>query len=73
MPTGNILDAPELGTPCYKEQNVGSQWCLPERGSTVRSIPKQMLSIFQTGTANSCPMCVTCRTTTQCYAIVLKL
>ena len=22
MPTGNIPEAPELGTPCYKEQNM---------------------------------------------------
>ena len=26
-PTGNIPEAPELGTPRYKGQNVGSQWC----------------------------------------------
>ena len=23
-----ILEAPELGTPCFNKQNVGSQWCL---------------------------------------------
>ena len=26
-PTGNIPEAPELGTPRYNGQNVGSQWC----------------------------------------------
>ena len=26
-PTGNKPEAPELGTPRYKGQNVGSQWC----------------------------------------------
>ena len=35
MPTGNIPEAPELGTRCYNGQNVGSQWCLLWRGSTV--------------------------------------
>ena len=33
--TGYILEAPELGTPRYNGQNVGSQWCLLKRGSTV--------------------------------------
>ena len=37
MPTGNIPEAPELGTSCYKGKKFGSQWyllcCL--RGSTV--------------------------------------
>ena len=59
MPTGDILDAPESGTPCYKGQNVGSQWCLPERGSTVCSIPKQMLRQAAELPAAPCPMCVT--------------
>ena len=27
IPTGIILEAPELETPRYKGQNVGSQWC----------------------------------------------
>ena len=27
IPAGNILEAPELGTPRYEEQNVGLQWC----------------------------------------------
>jgi len=35
MPTGNILETPELGTPLYNDQNVGSQWWLLLRGSTV--------------------------------------
>ena len=26
MPTGNVPEAPELGTPQYKGQNIGSQW-----------------------------------------------
>jgi len=27
IPAGNILEAPELGTPRYEGQNVGLQWC----------------------------------------------
>ena len=34
-PTGYIPEAPELGTPCYKETNAGSQQCPLQRGSTV--------------------------------------
>ena len=35
MPTGNILETPELGTPLYNRQNFGSQWCPLLKGSTV--------------------------------------
>ena len=34
MPTGNIPESPELGTPRYNV-NVGSQLCQLKRGSTV--------------------------------------
>ena len=33
--TGNIPEAPELGTPRFYGQNFGSQWCPLLRGSTV--------------------------------------
>ena len=38
-PTGNILEASELGTSPYNGQNVGSQWCPLQRGSTVVVTP----------------------------------
>ena len=41
MPTGNIPKVPELETPRYKGQNVGSQWCPLQRGFTVVQICKQ--------------------------------
>ena len=34
-PTGNISETPELGTPLYNGQNVGSQWWPLLRGFTV--------------------------------------
>ena len=38
-PTENIPEAPELGTPRYKGQNFGSQWCPLLRGSTINIVP----------------------------------
>ena len=35
MPTGNITEAPELGTPHYQGQSCWSQWCPLYRGSTL--------------------------------------
>ena len=37
MPTGSILETPELGTPLYniKDKIFGSQWCPLLKGSTV--------------------------------------
>ena len=43
MPFGNILEAPELGTPRYNGQNVGPQRCPLQRGSTVVLVSKPRL------------------------------
>ena len=43
--TGNIPEAPELGTPGYiRDKFVGSQWCSLKRGSTVDATRIQKLT-----------------------------
>ena len=51
IPTGNILEAPELGTPRYNGWNVGSQWSMSVRMDSLGCI---MLTLSTTTGLSFC-------------------